>query len=75
MLSENMIVRTGSGLATAYAGANTEFISDLIPLSSASRDLMKYLDLPLIKRKPTTYDSGLLFYYQPNSTFLLPIRA
>jgi Fic family protein len=72
MLSENMIVRTGSGPATSYAGANTEFISDVIPLSPASRDLMRYLDLPLIKRKPTTYDSGLLFDYQPNSTFLLP---
>ena len=73
LLAAEHIVRTGSGPATVYASSAAPATeADLIPLSGSSRELLTYLKLPAIKRKPTTYRSDLLFSYQPNMTFLLP---
>lgn len=42
-----------------------------IPLSADSRDILSYIDKPLVQRKPVGYQSYLLETYLPNQTFYL----
>ena len=45
----------------------------LIPLSEDSRDILSYIDQPLMARKPVGYQRDLLDRYEPNSSFYLSL--
>lgn len=45
----------------------------LIPLSEDSRDILSYIDQPLMARKPVGYQRDFLDRYEPNRSFYLPL--
>ena len=45
----------------------------LIPLSEDSRDILAYIDQPLMARKPVGYQRDFLDGYEPNRSFYLPL--
>lgn len=44
-----------------------------IPLSEDSRDILAYIDQPLMARKPVGYQRDFLERYEPNRSFYLPL--
>ncbi|WP_348092200.1 Fic family protein [Collimonas sp.] len=51
---------------------NRELIYKVIPLSPDSRDILTYIDQPLLARKPVGYQPEFLNAYEPNKTWYLP---
>lgn len=72
LFEEGEISRQGGGRSTAYIPAAAPDEAFEIQLSDGSRDLLSYLSIPAIRRKPVGYRTELLFDYDPNVTFLLP---
>lgn len=72
LVEEGEVSRQGGGRSTVYARALVPDEVFDIQLSEGSRDLLSYLALPAIRRRPVGYRTELLFDYDPNVTFLLP---
>jgi len=58
--------------ATAIAMAPTDRFPSHIPLAADSRDILAYVDQPLLARKPVGYQRDFLDAYQPNVSGYLP---
>ena len=79
---EGKITASGAGRARRYAAparsataivmAPTDRFPSHIPLSADSRDILAYVDQPLLARKPVGYQRDFLDAYQPNVSGYLP---
>ena len=70
--------RAGRYVAWAAAPAGTAARpcgdwTTLIPLSEDSRDILSYIDQPLMARKPVGYQRDFLDRYEPNRSFYLSL--
>ena len=83
LLQAGRIEARGMGRARRYlalsdkpAGTSATSGNDwtmLILLSEDSRDIIAYIDQPLMARKPVGYQRDFLDRYQPNRSFYLPL--
>lgn len=87
LLESGQIVAHGQARARRYASAriaetalppveDTDGFPTFIPLSADSRDILAYIDQPVLARKPVGYQHGFLESYRPNQTSYLsePLR-
>lgn len=83
-LGEGRLTATGETRARRYLAIKTVTAAVLredafpgyIPISADSRDILAYIDQPLVARKPVGYQRDFLDSYQPNQTWYLsePLR-
>lgn len=59
--------------ATGAAPAAVE-AEEAVPLSSASKEIRRYMSQGIAARKPVGYDRHFLDAYRPNETFYLPVE-
>lgn len=80
LIDSSQLISTGEGRARRYylrtQPVNTDVFPMNIPLSADSRDILTYIEKPLIERKPVGYQIDFLESYLPNQTFYLslPLR-
>lgn len=74
LVEKELVVAIGEGPARRYALAEQQPAGDLkeIPLASASRELLAYVEQPLAERQPVGFQEEFLLDYRPNETFYLP---
>ena len=65
---EGLVTAVGAGRARRYLLAEQ---SD-IPLATASKEILAYVEQPIATRKPVGYQRELLLDYRPNETWYLP---
>src|SRR4051794_36912491 len=72
LINEGLVIRTGEKSGTAYQFASNkkeneqQTESELIPLTTASKDLLATVSQPQIRRKPVGYNRNFLELYRPN---------
>ena len=82
LIENGRIFAHGEGRAREYFGTDipTEIgiewskpdgIANFIPLSADSQDILRYIDQPLVARKPVGYQRDFLDAYRPNKTWYL----
>lgn len=68
LAKEGLVTAVGAGRARRYLVAAP---SD-IPLATASKEILAYVEQPIAARKPIGYQQELLLDYRPNETWYLP---
>ena len=82
LIDSGQVVGMGKGRARRYFRADAQLGSGVpaakadgfppfIPLSVDSRDILAYIDQPLVARKPVGYQRDFLDAYRPNETWYL----
>ena len=74
LVREARITAVGDGRARRYALAEQQPADepDRIPLATASREILAYVDQAVSAREPVVYQEKFLLGYRPNQTFYLP---
>ena len=68
LAKDGLVTAVGAGRARRYSlAAPSE-----IPLATASREILAYVEQPIAARKPVGYQRELLLDYRPNETRYLP---
>ena len=68
LAKDGLITAAGAGRARRYLLAQ----QSEIPLATASKEILAYVDQPIAARKPVGYQQELLLDYRPNETWYLP---
>ena len=68
LAEDGLITAVGAGRARRYLLAE----QSEIPLATASREILGYVEQPIAARKPVGYQQELLLDYRPNETWYLP---
>ena len=87
LIKASQIIARGQGRARRYFGVVNNRVDNsvnlsldssakdtfpsYIPLSADSQDILRYIDQPLVARKPVGYQRDFLDAYQPNKTWYL----
>lgn len=79
LIANRQLTSVGQGRARRYylsVQSDSDIFPASIPLSTDSRDILIYIDKPIIERKPIGYQFDFLHTYSPNQTFYLslPLR-
>ena len=69
LAKEGLITAVGAGRARRYLLAE----QGEIPLATASKEILAYVEQPIAERKPVGYQQELLLDYRPNETSYLPV--
>ena len=75
LLREGRVTAVGRGRARRYLLAAQSPASEgsAIPLATAGREILAYVEQPIAARKPVGYQEEFLLDYQPNETAYLPV--
>ena len=68
LAKDGLITAVGAGRARRYLLAQ----QSEIPLATASKEILAYVDQPIAARTPVGYQQELLLDYRPNETWYLP---
>ncbi|MBI4356338.1 MAG: Fic family protein [Gammaproteobacteria bacterium] len=69
LVQKKQVAVFGKGPATLYKPIEEPDFS--IPIAPDGRDILTYIQQPLFKRQPTSYDRDFLGAYEPNRTYYL----
>ena len=74
LLREGRVTAVGRGRARRYllAAQSPESEHSAIPLATAGREILAYVEQPIAAREPVGYQEEFLLDYQPNETAYLP---